>query len=583
MSASLVFQKSEGNVGEPLQLQLAINSHAHQHSAPIKISEVKIVFEGSLRPIKLHAQDIEEEAEPLSRISSLKLRDSTNSADSSTLLSPTGPMASMIGEADLSVRPAETRVFNMSTIPREPGEARVASITIAIEEEKFNLLHVITNLEQEMSFWWGDGPGGPHKKRIGKGRNTTACKILPKPPNILIRLPNLKKHYYTNERVSLTVAIQNNEDDAAEVAMQVRVLGQSDSALNVSWSDDADETTDVGGASVENTNHLKSRSIGTLAPASTSEIPIILSNTIEALEYDLEISVHYYLVADPETPISKSVTASMAFVRPFEANYDFLPRIHPDSWPNLFQVDQDLTGDKVDKPEGLQQRWSVSPKIVSFASEPLVIENVSLGIVDIQGGAICELGSEALITPEASQIQLEELRASEFILNVQKTSLDDRRSVTLELSLHIEWRRSSSSSEQAEATTVSTLAMPRFLIPMGEPRILASATPSKEVAGLVHLFYTLENPSMHTLTFNLTMDASEHFAFSGAKTRALQLVPLSRHKVQYNLFAFKPGMWIQPQLVVVDTYFNKTLRVLPTEGMRADKKGILVWVDADDS
>lgn len=78
------------------------------------------------------------------------------------------------------------------------------------------------------------------------------------------------------------------------------------------------------------------------------------------------------------------------------------------------------------------------------------------------------------------------------------------------------------------------------------------------------------------------MEASEQFAFSGPKTTVVQLVPLSRHTVRYNILAAKRGLWIQPQLVVVDTYFNKTLRVLPTGDMRADKKGILVWVDAED-
>ena len=92
----------------------------------------------------------------------------------------------------------------------------------------------------------------------------------------------------------------------------------------------------------------------------------------------------------------------------------------------------------------------------------------------------------------------------------------------------------------------------------------------------------VENSSTHFLTFNLVMEASEHFAFSGPKTTAVQVMPLSRHTVQYNLFAAKRGLWIQPQLVVIDTYFNKNLRVLPTGDMRSDKKGLLVWVDADD-
>ena len=112
--------------------------------------------------------------------------------------------------------------------------------------------------------------------------------------------------------------------------------------------------------------------------------------------------------------------------------------------------------------------------------------------------------------------------------------------------------------------------------------MLASSTDSASLKGLVHLDYTLENPSMHFLTFNLTMEASEHFAFSGPKTTVVQLLPISRHTVRYNLLASKRGLWIQPQLTVVDTYFNKTLKVLPTENMRSDKKGLLIWVDAED-
>lgn len=95
--------------------------------------------------------------------------------------------------------------------------------------------------------------------------------------------------------------------------------------------------------------------------------------------------------------------------------------------------------------------------------------------------------------------------------------------------------------------------------------------------GLVHVDYVLENPSIHFLTFHVTMEASDQFAFSGPKTQAVQLVPLSRHTLRYRLLSTATGKWIQPQLVVVDSYFNKTLRVLPTEGMRGDKKGVWVW------
>jgi solute carrier family 25 protein 38 len=78
------------------------------------------------------------------------------------------------------------------------------------------------------------------------------------------------------------------------------------------------------------------------------------------------------------------------------------------------------------------------------------------------------------------------------------------------------------------------------------------------------------------------MEPSEDFAFSGPKYKTLQLLPLSRQTVRYNLIPSVWGEWIAPQLIVMDQYFNKRLRVSATEGMRSEKKGgVLVWVPSD--
>ncbi|KAH8693051.1 Gryzun, putative trafficking through golgi-domain-containing protein [Talaromyces proteolyticus] len=573
LSASLVFERSEGNVGEPLKAQLSIESLAQRDSAPIKLSEVKIIFEGNLRPIRLQTENSDSEDDnPKCRISDVTLHDIKEPTESSSFSS------SIVGKVDLTLRPSHTRVFNLTIVPREAGEARIASITLVVKEEKFNLSYVIPNDHQSMYFfWWKNTPQGPRKRRIGKERDTSMCRILPKPPKIHIHTPNLEKYYYTNERVALTVAMQNNEEDVAEVAMHAKIYSQPGSEVELSWLDNADPVD----STEENIPHSISRNVGKLAPASTSEVQLVLSNTVNAVKYELEISMLYFLSSDPQTPISKSIVVDLDFVRPFEANYDFLPRIHPQPWPNLFSLNEALATSDTPRPDGLQQKWIVNSKLVSFASEPLDIEKVSLVLLETHGRAVCELSTETLMTPETPQIKLGDLRESEFEVNVHKLSLEDRQSVTLDLSLDVHWRRTL--SDGTGTSTVSSLAMPRFLIPMGEPRILASSVSSDQLPGLIHLDYTIENPSIHCLTFNLTMEASEHFAFSGSKTRAIQLVPLSRHTVRYSLLAFNPGMWIQPQLVVIDTYFNKTLRVLPTEGMRSDRKGILVWVDADGS
>lgn len=584
MTASLVFEKSEGNVGEPLQAQLILSSSAHESSAPIKLSEVKLVFEGCLRPLKLqsdHNQDTDTTTPCC--ISSISLREPSSLGDPA-LQPPTGTLPTLVGAADLTVGPSQTKVFNLTCIPREAGEAQVTSIALSVEEEKFDLAYVITNHSVGESYLWHQTKKGPCRRRVGKDRDTGCCRILPKPPKIRISTPSLQDTYYTNERVALHISLHNEEDEAADVSTEIRLFGSPESAAKLQWlnGNDSPETTESGASSpTEGSAHFLKQAVGVMSRSSEKHLTVVLADTQDAAKYSLEISAIYNLVSDVQTPIIKTITVDLSFVRPFEANYDFLPDIHAQPWPNFFSVGDELVEDNSSAaPGGLLQRWCLNSKVVSFALDSLVIEKMSLKLLSLTGGAVCNVEPEVLISPEAAHIAPEELRESNFFLDVQKLILGDRRPSALNFALEVIWRRESGGTENEVTTTV--LEIPRFVVPMGEPRVLASASASAALPGLIHLEYTLENPSTHFLTFNLMMEASEHFAFSGAKTTVIQLVPLSRHTVKYNILAARRGLWIQPQLVVVDTYFNKTLRVLPTGDMRADKKGVLVWVDAED-
>lgn len=590
MTATLVFDKAEGNVGEPLQAQLVISSFGHPSAAPIRFSEVKIVFEGCLRPIKIQT-DSNEDADTTTpcTITSLSLRESSMLADSTTIQSPNRGLTPLTGTGDLTIGPSQTKVLNLTCIPREAGEARVASIALSVEEEKFDLAYVITEQINREFFWWRHTPKGISKRRVGKGRDPGHCKIKPKPPKIHISTPNLKETYYSNERIVLTIDIHNDEEEAADISVETRLFGHPDSTAKLQWADeesDPSKQDNTGGeVASEEERYLIQRPIGVMERSSKRELAIVLADTVDASDHQLEISAVYHLVSDVQTPIIKTVTVGLSVIRPFEANYEFLPRIHPEPWPDFFQVDDEiLEHGAATKPRGLQQRWCLSVKTVSFALEPLVIEKVSAVELGIGGGGACSIGPEVIASPETSEISPEELREFQFILDFQKVILGDRKPTAVDLALEIQWRRKDTGSIPTadQAVTTSTLAIPCFVVPSSEPRVLASAMNSNTLPGLVHVDYTLENPSTHFLTFNLTMEASEQFAFSGSKTTVVQLVPLSRHTVRYNLLASKRGLWIQPQLLVVDTYFNKMLRVLPTEEVRSDKKGILVWVDAED-
>ncbi|OGM43758.1 hypothetical protein ABOM_006876 [Aspergillus bombycis] len=591
VTASFIFERSEGNVGEPLHGQLVITSCAQRSSSPVRLSEIKIAFEGCLRPIKLQSNHVAEtDVTTPCTVSSPLLREPSTSSDTASLQSPTSFLTPLIGTADLTIGPSQTKVFDVTCIPREAGESRVASITLLIEENKFDLTCAMTDLTQRESFWWKQTKNCVARRRVGKNRDTGRCRIKPKPPKIRITTPNLMDTYYTNERIVLKVGIHNEEDEVAEVTAEARLFGRPESAAKVLWLDEEGSPGIQGSersTPVEGISHFIKRPLGILETSSHRELEIVLTGTHDASDYELEISSVYNLISDTQTPIIATLRVKIPIIRPFEANYEFMPRLHPQPWPDFFTVDDALLGeDSTPKIGGLQQRWCLSSKVVSFALTPLVIEKISLVLIGVGGGATCHIGPEAIVSPGGPEINLEELRESNFAVDIHKAILGDRRPTALNLALEIQWRRSatdeSESALSSNGTTISTLAVPRFVVPGGEPRVLASAMASQICSGLIHLDYTIENPSMHFLTFNLTMEASENFAFSGPKTLVVQLVPLSRHTVRYNLLASRRGLWIQPQLVVVDTYFNKTLRVLATEDMRSDKKGPLVWVDAED-
>lgn len=174
-----------------------------------------------------------------------------------------------------------------------------------------------------------------------------------------------------------------------------------------------------------------------------------------------------------------------------------------------------------------------------------------------------------------------------FQLSTQKFSLDDRRPTVLELSLAIAWTRGPGSP-----VCTTKLPVPRLNIPSSEPRVLCAASVSKEDASDILLEYHLENPSTHFLTFVVTMEANDDFAFSGPKQQTLSLAPFSRHQITFNVLVHGgsddgkksegQGRWIWPVLQVVDSYFQKSLRVLAAgPGVRVDsQRGLGVWVPA---
>ncbi|KAH7380853.1 Gryzun, putative trafficking through golgi-domain-containing protein [Cadophora sp. MPI-SDFR-AT-0126] len=564
LSATYTFEQSEGKVGEPCFSQLAVSSHAVPSAAPVTIAEIKIVFEGSMKPVVISHQEGEVGVGESNQIS-LRTVSLTESAHESQ---PT-----LIGEATLIFRPGETKIFEFSSILREAGEATAVSATFSMATDLFDLEYINTFSQTNIpDVWWGEQS---IKKRIVRA-NAASIVILPKPPKIQLRLLGLREQYYMNEQIVLQVEVTNGEEVDTVVNLEVRLLGEDAPPIMMKLGG-----TEVFEAEDGDNASLAGTPIGRIASTASTVVEIIIPSLNLPAVYELAMKSAYNLVSDMETPVYQSMSMQLEIINPFEANYDFSPRIHPYPWPSLFTHEEgvDSAVDEEVSAQGLAQKWCLTARYASFAVEELIVEDIDVEIIGSNGGITCYTEKLTKIPESGLRVAPKSLEEALFDVFTQKISLDDRGTATLDISLSIKWRRDGEGSPMN--TTV--LAVPRLLVSSSEPRVLASVSYSTKLPSMIHFDVTIENPSNHFLTFGLTMEPSEKFAFSGVKSSTLQLVPLSRRTMRFRLLPTVRGEWIGPiHCVIRDRYFQKVLKIAPTEGMKVEKEGILVWVPAED-
>ena len=590
VSATFAFGTTEGNVGVSLPSQLIITSCAHENSTPILISEIKVAFEGGLRNFNVHHRSTEKpEASTsdglghLHRILLQKASANIQSLPPSSKL-PQGSQP-LVGVADLELAAGVTKAMSFDQIPRDAGDVEVASITLCMSEADFDMELVVTEQEQlhQENLWVRSSLGLLSKKaKVGR---SSVVKILPKPPRMQIETYGVLTNYFTDEDISIPIGITNEEDEETNVRIDARLLAPSGILPRLTWAlNDEEDSRDVATRNpLESSgSDSLSMSIGDLAPTMNQKRTLCIQGSPIAADYTLEINARYYVLSDPETLIIKSFSTKVAVEMPFEANHSFLPMITSEPWPSYFNtddLDQDFnngTGEQ-EIATGLTQRWLLTSRVASLADVPLMIESVELQVVEIHEGAICSISARSGDTVAASMISPNDLQAHDFVILAQKLDLEDRRSTFLDLRVEVKWHRDGCQGHPS----FTRLYVPELVMPFGEPRVLASAQNASVPPGAMYLDYVLENPSMYTLPFLLTMDTSEDFAFSGPKNVTVHLVPLSRHDIRYTILPFVNGTWVSPQLRVFDTHFQKSLKVNATEGMRSDKKGFSIWVDVD--
>lgn len=575
MSSTFIFEKNEGNVGEPLTAQIAVTSWARRGSAPVTLTNLAFQFKGCLSEIILsHAQG-ESASSSDSQVFDCHLEEQISSTEK--------PRWS--GKTDLTFHTGQTKVFNFPITFRDSGEVEVVSSKFDIETERFDLV-ISTN---ELPFnhspkWWIRSAKTikPRKLQTGSG---LIVKVLPKPPKMEISLPDVRNHYYTDEPVTLAMEIWNKEDEDTEAVLEVRLLGRSKDSLGYSWIRDAASPMKEVPPPVDNDDlDLPGHVVGRLAKGEKTVEKIRFTAPPDPADYALEVKVLYHLLSDRDIPISKIMIADLVFMDPFETSYELTPRVHPEPWPSYFFLNSTSPSPSPTDAFGIAQKWHLLAKVASYAEETLELKDLAVETHTVHGGATCTITRE-FDTIEDGTMQPQALHSHSFNIDVRKTNLEERRPTAIDTSLNVLWRRA---GNPENPTVMTTIPIPRIQIPGGEPRVLASSSPSKTVPGALHLTYTLENPTMHFLTFELAMEASEEFGFSGPKLKTLHILPMSRQEVGYVILPVEKervegekGWWITPYLRVTDRYFNKTLKVLATDGMRGDKKGVGVWVSRE--
>jgi hypothetical protein len=596
LDASFVFKKDQGKAGQNILAQLSIRSNAHEAAAPIVPRQLQISFEGSIKTIVLrHDADLGGEAPskkgPKVAICTVPLAESVaRGTEEGTMAEGSDEKSVLTGKANLTLTPGATMVLEMEIPLREPGDSRAEAVKVFVETAEFELEHTCVLREATNTNIWFLSP--LTQKKVVHA-DPLAVQILPRPPKMDIRDVVLMDQYYTNETIDLVFEVLNAEDVEAIVKIDVVLFGEEtpEFALKLAGS----ETH--GGSTVENEERrLLGVPVGTVESSKSIRVGVQVKPVNQSNRYDLTLRATYHLSTDPQTPITQTGVFFLNVVNPFEANYDLLPRLHPDPWPCLFDSEnvQDLSGDDdaLDVPRGISQTWCLITRYASFASEDLQVMDLDISIQQASPAVRCSIKKQFVLPEQGRKASPQTIGEAAFDVVAQKRLLDDRSQSSLDVSFIIKWRRIANQDDEETARVVNTttLPVPRFNIFGIEPRVLASVSylplhQEGQRGSPVALVLTIsiENASNHFLTFGLTMESSDEFAFSGAKQTTVHLLPVSRRSVRYRLLPLvRGGTWIRPGLVVRDKYFQKVLRVIPTEGMKMDKDGFTVWIPPED-
>ncbi|KAI1004057.1 hypothetical protein K3495_g4154 [Podosphaera aphanis] len=565
LNSSFNFDIQKCKVGESFSSQFAVSSSAVLSAASVTISEICICFEGSMKTIILKHQNTPEKSpynSSLISIIKLKLLETLNN-----------DCVTLTGSSCLTFMPGHTTIFEFHNFLTEPGKVRAISAKFSISLDLFDLNYIqdlrSNNPEYE---WWN---GKSRRKKLVRG-DSSSITILPKPPKMEMHLGIRHDQYFIDEQIILRLIVTNEEDFDSLVNLEVELLGEHTPRIVVEVDPKSDSSDNMTKTELDQEIELSGTHIGRIAKGKSTAVKIIIPPLKVPAKYELSMKATYHLFSDTKTPLHQTMSTELELVNPFKVECVFSPRVHPDPWPSLFvHQEGNLDTDHEDfKAQGISQKWCLTAHLTSIATSDVRVTKIEIEIFSHNDRIHC-LHENLIKIPESGlRLTSKVVEELQFDISAQKYTLDDRGTANLDMFLVISWHRDSPKS----MINLTTIPIPRLVTFSSEPRVLAMVSYPSNPPSMIQFDVLIENPSSHFLSFALSMESNENIAFSGMKQSILQLLPLSRKKIRYQILPIVRGEWIGPiQCVIQDRYFQKVLRITPTEGMKCDKEGILIW------
>lgn len=560
VSARFCFASKEGHVGDVVACQVTL-TYGTTHSQLLVIKSVIIILNGGAIKIRL----THDEAAQRSLSQALALKDAASNTNDQT--------KSYESHANLDLNKDSANILNFDMPLREVGEIEISEMTIEMSMGSDIARYIHRGIDLATTSWLL--PDGDKLVSTSLDRETsTLIDVLPKPPKVHFQLADAHPQYFTSEDVVLSIVLSNEENSSVQGSLRINCSEELLRLLDFKWDDSSTSPT---------TSSSPSMTTGSVETGAQKTFKATFKALSDPTNVTLPFSIDYFIGDEKDTKITKTATFHISFVTPIEAKFDLSPRLDTQQWPSFFTLPPVVEGQTM--PEGIRQQWILSVRLNPAAQEGLVLENMSLAVNKAGESILCEIPTPSKAADPVS-LSTDSTHNEVFTIFTQRRTLDDRRPAPLSLDLLVSWRRNNPGSSASNTTTIS---VPTLQMPPAEPRVLCTAIPASDEPYTTIVTYTLENPSMHFLTFALTMEAADHFAFAGPKMRSLALTPLSRAEVVYKVMLLDTegaekgkGKWVYPVLRVTDSYFNKTLRVVPaSEGVRGDDRkgdGVAVWV-----